>query len=166
MVVGGIYKKMGMLKIKRSCMKNHHSMHKVLVIGLLAVAAIAGVMFVKNRFGGMGSMMHMHQSSGDVIIMNDSSEAMSVEYKEDGKDIDEVVQPGKSVSGGHGFIKIFTAKKAGAYELTYDYPHAAQQVTISEIIAAAKKDKMEGELYTRRGMIGDIKVFYEEVEEE
>jgi hypothetical protein len=147
-------------------MKNHHSMNKIIMIGLLAVAAIAGLMFMKNRFGGMGSLMQMGQSAGDVMIMNDSAQAMSVEYKENGKDVDAVVQPGQSVSGGKGFIKIFTAKKAGAYELTYEYPHAAQQVTISQIIAAAKQDKMEGELYTRRGMIGDIKVFYEEVEEE
>jgi hypothetical protein len=148
-------------------MKKHHSMHHIILIGLLAVAAIAGLMFVKNRFfGGMGSFMQMGQSSGDVMIMNDSSEAMSVEYKENGKDVDAVVQPGKSVSGGHGLIRMFTAKKAGAYELTYTYPHAAQQVTVSQIIAAAKQDKMEGELYTKRGMIGDIKVFYEEVEQE
>ncbi len=147
-------------------MKHHHSMHKIIMIGLLAVAAIAGLMFIKSRFGGMGSFMQMGQSAGDIMIMNDSSQAMSVEYKKDGKDVDAVVQPGQSVSGGKGFIKIFTAKKAGAYELTYEYPHAAQQVTISQIMAAAKQDKMEGELYTRRGMIGDIKVFYEEVEEE
>ncbi len=147
-------------------MKKHHSMHHIIVIGLLAVAAIAGLMFVKNRFGGMGSLMQMGQSAGDVMIMNDSQQAMSVEYKKDGKDVDAVVQPGQSVSGGKGFIKIFTAKKAGAYELTYEYPHAAQQVTISQIMAAAKQDKMEGELYTKRGMIGDIKVFYEEVEQE
>jgi len=145
-------------------MKKHHSMHHIIMIGILAVAAIAGVMFIKNRFGGMGSSMH--QSAGDVTIMNDSSSAISVEYKENGKNVDEVVQSGQSVSGGKGFIKIFTAKKAGVYELTYTYPHATQQVTISEIIAAAKQDKMEGEVYTRRGMIGDIKVFYEEVEQE
>lgn len=141
-------------------------MKKLLLIGMIAVVAIMGVIVVKNRFGGMGSLMQMTQSAGDVMIMNDSSEAMSVEYKENGKDVDAVVQPGESISGGHGFIKIFTAKKAGAYELTYDYPHAAQQVTISEIVAAAKQDKMEGEVYTKRGMIGDIKVFYEEVEQE
>lgn len=146
-------------------MKKHHSMHKILLIGIVAVVAITGVMFIKSRFSGTG-FMSMGHSAGDVVVANDSSETISVEYKENGKDVNVVVQPGKSVSGGNGFIKIFTAKKAGAYELTYNYPHSAQQVTISQIIAAAKHDKMEGEVYTRRGMIGDIKVFYEEVEQE
>jgi hypothetical protein len=148
-----------------------HSMKKVLLIGLIAVVAIAGVMFLKNRFGGgMGSFMQMgRQSAGDLMIMNDSSDTISVEYKEDGKDVEMVVQPGGTVSGGEGMIRIFTAKKAGSYELTYQFPRPAgsmQQLQLSQIIAAAKRDKMEGELYTKRGMIGDIEVFYEEVEEE
>jgi hypothetical protein len=146
-----------------------HSMEKVLMIGLLAVAAIVGVMFIKNRFGGGMSFMSMGRSSGDVVVMNDSSDTISVEYKENGRDVEEVVQPGQSVSGGQGLIRIFTAKKAGSYELTYQFPRPAgsiQQVKLSEVLAAAKRDKMEGELYTKRGTIGDIAVFYEEVEEE
>ena len=144
-------------------------MKKLLLIALVVMAGAFGLMFVKNRFGGMNQVVDMVESTGDLMIMNDSSDAVSLEYKKDGKDAEAVIQTGQVASGGKGFLRIFTAKKAGAYELTYEFPRpedAKQQVTISEIIGAAKQDKMEGEVYTRRGMIGDIKVFYEEVEQE
>jgi hypothetical protein len=150
-------------------MKKHHSTQKVLLIGVLAVVAIAGVIFVKNRFGGMSLFKHTSHASGDLMIINDSSDSISVEYKKGGKEGDKVVQPGEKVTGGKGFIRIFTAKKSGGYEVMYEFPRpsgAKQEVALSDIIAAAKRDKMEGELYTKRGAIDDIQVFYEEVEEE
>ena len=109
------------------------------------------------------------QQGADLILVNDSSDTISTEYKDNGKEVSQVVKPGDQITGGQGFIRIFTAKKAGAYELTYQFPRpadASQQVTLSQVIAAAKDDKMEGEVYTKRGMLGDIKVFYEVVEQE
>jgi hypothetical protein len=144
-------------------------MKKLLLIGVLAIAAIVGVVMLRNHLG-MGSFMSMmHKDGDDLVVMNDSSDTISVEFKENGKDVAMTVQPGAQISGGEGLIRIFTAKKAGSYELTYEFPRAAgstQQVKLSEVIAAAKRDKMEGEVYTKRGMIGDVAVFYEEVEEE
>lgn len=144
-------------------------MKKLLLIGALAVAAIVGVVMLRNHLG-MGSFMSvLHKGGNDLVVMNDSSDTISVEFKDGGKDVAMTVQPGGQISGGEGLIRIFTAKKAGSYELTYAFPRPAgstQELKLSQVIAAAKRDKMEGEIYTKRGMIGDIAVFYEEVEEE
>jgi hypothetical protein len=149
-------------------MKND-SMKKLILVGVVAVAAIAGVMFLlKDRFSGMGPFMRLTRSAGDLMVMNDLSDTVSVEYKEGDKDVALTVQPGQQVSGGQGLIRIFTARKAGSYELTYAFPRPAssiQDVAVSQVIAAAKQDKMEGEIYTKRGMIGDVEVFYEEVKQ-
>lgn len=143
-------------------------MKKLILAGVIAMVAIAGVMVLRNRVG-INVFKSMSQASGDLAIMNDSSDTMSVEYKEDGKDVALTVAPGDQISGGKGLIRIFTAKKAGSYELTYEFPRPAgstDRVALSQVIAAAQRDKMEGEVYTKRGMIGDVDVFYEEVEEE
>jgi len=136
-----------------------------MLVGVLVLAGILGVMVVKN-YRGKGGFGQVAQQGSDLILVNDSSDTISTEYKENEKDVDRVVKPGTQVTGGQGFIRIFTAKKAGAYELTYQFPRPAdapQQVTLSQVIAAAKDENFGDRLITRKGMIGDIKVEYEEV---
>ena len=143
-------------------------MKKLILAGVIVVAGLVGIMVLKNRLG-VSVFNRSAQQGADLILVNDSSDTISTEYKDNGKEVSQVVKLGDQITGGQGFIRIFTAKKAGAYELTYQFPRpadASQQVTLSQVIAAAKDDKMEGEVYTKRGMLGDIKVFYEVVEQE
>ena len=142
-------------------------MKKLILVGVIVVASILGIMAVRSRLG-VGMFTQTSQQGADLVIVNDSSDSISTEYKENGKDVAQVLQPGDKGTGGKGVIRIFTAKKSGSYELTYQFPRpvgALQQVTLSEVVAAAKKDTIENELYIKRGMIGDIKVDYEEVED-
>lgn len=144
-------------------------MKKLLLIGALVVAGLFALMLVRNRMGvSFNVFSRGGQQGADLVLVNDSSEAMSVEYREGDKGISPVVQPGASISDGQGFIRIFTAKKAGSYEVEYAYPRPAgalQQITLSQVVAAAKKEKLDNEIMIKEGMIGDIKVEYEEIEE-
>jgi hypothetical protein len=143
-------------------------MKKVIIVALIVAGAIVGLMFVKNRFGGMQFLSSGRMSSGaDVTILNDSSEKISVEYKDGDKKVDVTVAPGEKVSGGQGVIRVFTPKKDGIYEITYQYPlsmGATRDITLSQIVDAGKKDTVENEIYIKKGMIGDIKVAYEEAQ--
>ncbi len=140
-------------------------MKKLILVGVIVVASILGIMAVRNRLG-MGMFTQTSQQGVDLIILNDSSDSISTEYKENGKDVAQVLQPGEKGTGGKGLIRIFTAKKAGSYELMYQFPRpegAAQQISLSQIVAAAINENFGDRIITRKGMIGDIKVEYEEV---
>lgn len=135
-------------------------MKKLILIGVVVAAALAGLMFVRNRFDG--NMFSRSAQGDDLVVVNDSSDTISTEYKEGG---DKVLKPGDQVSGGQGFIRIFTAKKAGAYELTYEFPRPAgapQKVALSQIVAAATNENFGDRVITKKGMLGDIGVEYEE----
>jgi len=139
-------------------------MKNIVLASLVVLCSIAGVLVVKNYFN-KGITNQTSQLGADLIVVNDSNDTISTEYKEDGKDIAKVLKPGDQVTGGHGFIRIFTAKKAGSYELTYEFPRpagAAQKVALSEVVAAAQKKNLGDAVYTEKGMLGDIKVEYEE----
>lgn len=140
-------------------------MKKLILVGVVVVVSIVGIMAVRNYLG-MGIFSEATQQGADLVIINDSSDTISTEYAENGKEVAQVLKSGDQITGGQGFIRIFTANKAGSYELTYQFPRPAdapQQVTLSQVIAAAKDEKFGDRLITRKGMIGDIKVEYEEV---
>lgn len=142
-----------------------HMMHKVIIIAIVAAVGIAGLMMVKGRFSGMQLFGNRSAGGADLTLLNDSSDTISVEYKEGGKNVAMTLPVNEKISGGKGFIKIFTAKKSGTYDLTYPFPRpsgAAQQVALSQVIAAANKEATTDAVYTQKGMIGDIVIVYEE----
>ena len=139
-------------------------MKRLLLIGAIVVASLVAIMVLRNRFG-MEMFSITSKSGMDLVIVNDSSDSISAEYREGDKGESPVIQPGDSISGGQGFIRIFTANKAGSYEIEYAYPRPAdapQQITLSQIVAAARKEKFDDAIMLKEGMIGDIKVEYEE----
>jgi hypothetical protein len=140
-------------------------MKKMIVVALIVIASIAGVMFMRNRFD-MGMFSQAGKQGVDLVVVNDSNDDISIEYMENGKEVAQVLNSGEQATGGNGFIRVFTAKKDGSYELTYTYPRPAgapEKVTLSQIVEAAQRENIGDELYTKEGMIGDIKVEYEEV---
>ncbi len=141
-------------------------MKKIILIGIIVVASITAVLFLRNRFN-MGMFSRSTQGI-DLIVVNDSSDNISSAYKEDGKEVDNELKPGDEVTGGKGFIRIYTKKRNGSYELSYSYPRPSgttKKVTLSQIVESAQKKNLGDDLYTEKGMIGDIKVEYEEVRE-
>lgn len=146
-------------------MKHKEHFSKLFFTGLILVASFGVIIFLRERFG-LGILGQSSQNdTADLVIINDSRENMSVEYREGGKGISPVVQPGAKISGGQGFIRIFTAQKPGSYEVEYEYPRPAgakQEVKLSQIVGAAKQDSVDREIFLKQGMIGDIKVEYEQ----
>lgn len=146
--------------------KNWSHAKKIILVGIVVVVSVVAVLFLKNRFS-MG-MFSRSMQGVDLIIVNDSAGNISSAYKEDGKEVDNELKPGDEVTGGKGFIRIYTAKRNGSYELSYAYPRPSgtpQKVTLSQIAESAQKKNLGDDLYTEKGMIGDIKVEYEEVRE-
>lgn len=140
-------------------------MKKIVLVSIVVVASIMAVLFVRNRFGGG---LFNRSGQADLIVVNDSSDNISSAIKQDGKEVDQLLKAGDEATGGQGFIRIYTAKKSGSYELTYPFPRPSgtpEKVTLSQIIESAQKKNVGDELYTETGMIGDIKVEYEEVRE-
>jgi len=140
-------------------------MKKIVLVSIIVVASIMAVLFFRNRFN-MGLFSRSGQA--DLIVVNDSSDDISSVIKQDGKEVDQLLKAGDEATGGQGFIRIYTAKKSGSYELTYPFPRPSgtpEKVTLSQIIESAQKKNVGDELYTETGMIGDIKVEYEEVRE-
>ena len=138
-------------------------MKKIILVSIIVVVSIMAVLFFRNRLN-MG--FFGRSSRADLIVVNDSADDISAAYKEDGKEVNAELKAGEEVTGGKGFMRIYTAKKAGSYELEYSYPRPAgapEKMALSQIIAAAQKENLSDELYTKKGMIGDIKVEYEEV---
>jgi hypothetical protein len=139
-------------------------MKKIILGIVIVVASITAVLFFSGR---LNMRMFSGSSQGaDLVIVNDSADDISTAVKDDGKEIDTELKAGEQATGGKGFIRIYTAKKAGSYELAYPFPRPAgapDKVTLSQIVAAAQKESVDGEMYEKRGMIGDINVEYEEI---
>jgi hypothetical protein len=141
-------------------------MKKLILAGIIVVVSILAIVFMRDRLG-MG-MFSRDQQENDLVVVNDSSDTISTEYKDGGQDSDQILKPGDQVTGGEGFIRVFTANKAGSYELDYTFPRPAdapQQVTLSQIVESAKKEDSGDEVIIKKGMIGDISVEYEEARE-
>jgi hypothetical protein len=138
---------------------------KKIILGIVIVAVcIMGVLFFSGRLH-MG-MFSRSSQGGDLIIVNDSDADISTAVRDDGKEIDTELKAGEQATGGQGFIRVYTAKRSGSYELAYPFPRPAgstHKVTLSQIIAAPQKETTDGEVYAKRGMIGDINVEYEEM---
>jgi hypothetical protein len=142
-------------------------MKKIILAGVVVVICIMGVLFFRGRLN-MGMFSRSSQQGADLIVVNDSADDISTAVKDNGKEIDTELKAGQEATGGKGFIRIYTAKKAGSYELSYPFPLTANtpaKVTLSQVVAAAQKETMGNELYIKKGMIGDINVEYEEVRE-
>lgn len=138
-------------------------MKKMILIVFVVALAIGGFLLLRNRFDmnfGTKSV-----APGQIKLTNDSSDKISVEYKRDDKNVDAQLSAGETIyCGSNGFVRIFTANKTGSYELTYPIDNSATRaVMLSQIVEAAKKDSSDDDLYIKKGMVGDIKVVYEEV---
>jgi len=145
-------------------MKRKNNTKRILV-GAIIVALIIGVgiVFMRKKSPIIGVLT---AQAADLIIVNDTSDTVSSEYKHNGKAVDHVIKPGEKVTGGMGLIRIFTAKKSGVYEIQYPYPRPAGKpgtVALSAIIQAAKSEQTTDNLYTKKGLINDVEVSYEEV---
>jgi hypothetical protein len=139
-------------------------MKKIILGIVIVVASIMAVLFFSGRLN-MGMFSGSSQGA-DLVVVNDSADDISTAVKDDGKEIDTELKAGEQATGGKGFIRVYTAKKAGSYELAYPFPRPAgalDKVTLSQIVAAPQKESTDGELYAKRGMIGDINVEYEEI---
>ena len=144
-------------------------MKKIIIAAVIAVIiGGVGLILMKDRFGGMQLFSNRVSDGADLMVFNDSSDTISVEYKDDGKKVALTLPAGEKISGGKGFIQVFTAKKTGSYELTYPFPRpvgATEQVSLSQIMETPKKEGTSKEIYTQKGMIGDVTVVYEEARE-
>jgi hypothetical protein len=140
-------------------------MKKLIIAASVVAVAIVGVVIVKNRFG-LSFSMKVVSSNGQIALTNDSPDKISVEYKSEGKKTDSVIAPGERlVCGEDGFVRVFTSKKSGSYEVMYPAEGSLREVTVSQIAAAAQKKELEEQVSVAKGMIGDIKVMYEEPRE-
>jgi len=139
-------------------------MKQIIIAALIVALGVVGFVVVKNRFG---SNAHQNSAtSGQIILMNDSADTISVEYKVADKNVDAVLAAGQDVAcGSNGLVRVFTAQKSGSYELTYPVDGSARRVSLSQITAAAKKDSVDNDLYLKTGMVGDIKVMYEDAQQ-
>lgn len=146
-------------------MKHKEHFSKLLIVGLIIAISLGALMFFRDRFGMKIFSNSSQRNGSDLVIVNDSSDTISAEYREGDNGIAPVIQPGGSIRGGKGFVRIFTAQKSGSYEIEYTYPRPAgspHEIKLSQIVAAAKRDKVDREIFLKEGMIGDIKVEYEE----
>lgn len=136
-------------------------MKKIILIVAVILLSVAGAYILRNRLMAKGGT-----STTDVTITNDTTDTISCEYKKDGKEVTPTLKPGEKVSGGKGFMRFFTAKRDGSYEIMYPFPRpsgAPMAVTFTQIMQAAQGGKFGETMYTEKGMIGDIKINYEEV---
>jgi len=143
-------------------------MKKLIIAASILVVGIVGIVVVKNRsgfsFGSFG--VKTADNDGQIAVTNDSSDKISIEYKSDGKDVAMVIAPGERlVCGENGFVRVFTAKKSGSYEVNYPAEGALQEITVSQVASAAQKKELEDQVVVAKGMIGDIQVMYEEPRE-
>lgn len=133
----------------------------IMAVVLIAVVGGIGFMFMKGRFDMSFSSKDF--VAGQIMLTNDSADKMSIEYKVDGKDVTKVLSPREEVAcGAQGFVRVFTTDKSGSYELMYPADSKMRSLTLSQIVKAARKDAIEGEILTEKGMVGDVKVTYEE----
>jgi hypothetical protein len=148
----------------KSCFfkKRGKKMKKIMLI----IAVALGVLLVVGglRYRMMGNKKAM--SGSDLVIVNDTSDTISTEYMRNGKEMSEVVNSGDHATGGQGVMRIFVAKDEGSFELMYEYPRPAGSVatiTVNQVMQSVKQEKFEGDLYIKKGMVGDVAVTYEEV---
>src|SRR5690606_21298528 len=124
------------------------------VVAAIIITAFIVIGAMKNRFGGF--FAGGKSSSSDLIIVNNTSETASSAFVRDGKMISQVMQPGERTSGGRGLIRIFIAKKSGAYEIEYPFPRPAGkpvEISLTQIFDAARRPEMNDELITQKGNI-------------
>lgn len=139
-------------------------MKKIIMIALIVVVGIVGIMMIRNPF--RLNVNFTASTPGAIMLNNDSSDTISVEYKIGDKKVDTQLPPREEITcGSNGFVRVFTAQKAGSYELVYPNDSKTRSVKLSQILATAKKDAMENGVFTKAGMLGDIKVTYEEVQQ-
>lgn len=139
-------------------------MKKLIIAAVVVAVGLGGLLFVKNRLGMDSASSAI--ADGRIAITNDSSDTISVEYKIDDKNVAEKIEPGAQlICGSNGFVRVFTAKKSGSYELMYPADGGMREAKLSQISAVAQKKEMSDEISTAKGMLGDIKVMYEEVRE-
>jgi hypothetical protein len=136
---------------------------KKIIIAVVLIAAVGavGLMLIKGR--SIMSFSSGNFVAGQIMLTNDSSDKISVEYKVDGKSTDKVLSPGEEVAcGANGVLRVFTANKAGTYELTYPVDQQGRRLALSQIEKAAKRDQVDAEILSEKGMVGDVKVNHEE----
>jgi hypothetical protein len=138
-------------------------MKKIITMAALLIISIIGVGMMRSRvtfFGGNRS------SVGDLIIINDTSKNISSAFTKEEKTVSQVVKPGEKTSGGCGLMRIFVSDKNGMYELQYEYPRPAgkpSKISVTQVIDAARTQKMTDDTFEKKGTIEDIQVSYEEV---
>ena len=146
-------------------MKKKHAMHtNLIIIAVAVVVVVAGVFFMRNHMGIMFSGKKV--GGGDLVIVNDTQNTASSAFMRNGKMISQVMQAGEKTSGGRGLIRIFIAKKNGAYEIQYPFPRPAgkpTEIKLSQVLSAVHNPKTGEQLITEKGKIDDILVNYEEV---
>jgi hypothetical protein len=145
-------------------MKSQNNVTKIIVVSAFVIVLIFGLGFIKNRMVGFFGGTEVN--GGDLVIVNDTSETASSAFMRDGKMMSKVMHAGEKTSGGRGLIRIFVAKKSGAYEIEYPFPRPVGkpfEIGLTQIFAAVSNPKMGEELITEKGMIDDIRVDYEEV---
>jgi hypothetical protein len=138
-------------------------MKRIVMVVALLIVVIIGVGMIRSRvnfFGGNRS------GAGDLTIINDTSKNISSAFTKQEKTVSHVVKPGEKTSGGCGLIRIFVSDKSGTYELQYEYPRPAgkpSEISVTQIIDAARVQTMTNDIYEKKGTIDDIQVSYEEV---
>jgi hypothetical protein len=140
--------------------KERRTMSLAAIVIAIAVVGVAGFTLMKSRFG-MGAKASF---IGQITIFNDSTDKVSIEYKVDSKEVAAVISPNEKVTCGEkGFVRLFTSDKAGAYEIMYPADALEREVRVSQIVGAAQKKDLGDRIASAKGMVGDIKVNYEEV---
>jgi len=138
--------------------------NKVMIVALIAVAGVVGFMLVKGRFGNFSMGSAAVSAAGQIMLLNDSSDTISVVYQVGGENVTAILGPRHEVAcGNKGLVRVHTANKSGSYELMYPVDEKVRKVALSQIVNVAKKDNVAAEILTETGMVGDIKVMYEEV---
>lgn len=146
----------------------HHKKTKInYKMPLVAIIVLVTLLVIGWGMGSrIKSMFFGGSVNADLVIVNDMPETASIAFTRDGKIASRVMHKGEKVSGGHGLVRVFVAKKSGAYEVMYPYPRPMgkpTEVSVSEIIKTVHNQHLGKELVTANGMIDDIKVMYEEV---
>jgi hypothetical protein len=143
--------------------KKNDMQKMIIIVAIIAVAGVAGFMFMRGRFS-INASAKVAAAPGQIILLNDSTDTISVEYKVGDKEMAPVLAPGAEIAcGDKGIVRVFTAGKMGSYELTYPVDQKERRVALSQIVQVSKKDNVAEEILVETGMVGDIKVMYEEV---
>ena len=163
-------KQINLLK-KGIVMRKKSNMSHIIIAGAIIVASLFVILLFKNRVSNMISTGSVAQN--DLVFINDSADIISVRYTKDGKDVSASLKPNEQIVDGKGRLKVFVAGKGGSYDLVYTFPRptgSTEQVRLSQVIKAAhaQEEKLtaasaDDMVLTEKGMVGDVKVEYEEV---